>query len=111
MAIEKIKSIVLDDIEYYKINRNDYLPKMLEKVLPMIRQTETPDYHIPDINAMIGCYLDEAEFYQKDFEWTKQEFKNCIDKYIKMAFIFNEEVVMFNIEKLKNYDGDDSIFG
>ena len=107
-TIDKLNGIVLDDIELYKDNK--YIPRMLEVISSLIRTTETPDYHIPDLNAMVGYYLDEAEFFVEDYEYTKKEFFECYDKYIQYAFILNEMVVVQNLEKLKQYDSDDAIF-
>ena len=108
--VNKMNEIILDVIDYYKINDDRYLPKMLEVVIIMIRETEIPDAHIIDINAMLGCYIDEIEFFEKDYKKILIDFFELYQKYIDYCFILNETIILNNLEKLRNYESDDSIF-
>lgn len=109
-SIDKLNSIILDDMDYYKANGDTHIHKILEVIIVLVRESETPDYHIPDINAMVGYYLDEAEFYNKDYQKLKDDFFELYKKYMDYCFILNEMVIYNNFEKLKEYNGDDAIF-
>lgn len=104
---EILTNTILDDIETYKNIGDKYTHKMIQSFMELIRDTTIPDHHIEDINARIGMYDDESNFHNID---SMTAFKQSIDKYHKYAFSMGLRVISNNIQKLKNYKGEGSIY-
>lgn len=98
---------MLDDIEQYKKIGDKYTWKMIEVLQSLVRETEIPDHHIEDINAMIGIYDDESNFFGID---SMTAFKQSINKYHRYCLSNDLDVISVNIQKLKNYKGEGSIY-
>lgn len=106
--IDLLNARIEKDIE---INENPYLKAILNVIKDLVRTTEIPDYHMPDINAKIGIYLDECSFKEADYGFTIETFKSYVDSYQNFCYRNNLDVIGDNFKKLKEYKGDDSIYG
>jgi len=105
--IEVLKNIILDDIDFYKESEDSYMPILLKLLLDLVRETPIPDHHIEDLNAMIGIYIDDSDHFGID---SLTRLKLYIDKYDRDCLSLGLIVISDNIQKLKKYRGEGSIY-
>lgn len=109
--IELLNKRIDGDLVQFSSEGDTYMYNILKILKKLVRTDHIPDYLIPDINAMIGMYLDECQDMTERYNEVFETMKVYVDRYQDFCYRNDLSATGDNFKKLKEYKSNDAIYG